>query len=67
VVLRYLEDLSVADVAGALRCSEGTVKSHASRRWARPPGHRPARRVRGVRRPGRRARRPPPRRPPTGG
>ncbi|MFI7513966.1 SigE family RNA polymerase sigma factor [Micromonospora echinofusca] len=31
VVLRYLEDLSVADVAGALRCSEGTVKSHASR------------------------------------
>ena len=27
VVLRYLADLSTADVAEALRCSEGTVKS----------------------------------------
>jgi RNA polymerase sigma factor (sigma-70 family) len=27
VVLRFLADLSTADVADALRCAEGTVKS----------------------------------------
>lgn len=31
LVLRYLEDLSDADVAAALNCSIGTVKSQASR------------------------------------
>jgi RNA polymerase sigma-70 factor (sigma-E family) len=31
VVLRYCADLSVADTAAALRCSEGTVKSQAAR------------------------------------
>ncbi|PZG15865.1 SigE family RNA polymerase sigma factor [Micromonospora craterilacus] len=35
VVLRYLEDLPTADVAAALGCSEGTVKSHTSRGLAR--------------------------------
>jgi RNA polymerase sigma-70 factor (sigma-E family) len=35
VVLRYLEDLPTADVAAALGCSEGAVKSHASRGLAR--------------------------------
>jgi RNA polymerase sigma-70 factor (sigma-E family) len=31
VVLRYCADLPVADVAKALRCSEGTVRSQAAR------------------------------------
>ncbi|AIY16082.1 sigma-70 family RNA polymerase sigma factor [Pimelobacter simplex] len=31
VVLRYFEDLSVADAARALGCSEGTVKSQTAR------------------------------------
>jgi RNA polymerase sigma-70 factor (sigma-E family) len=31
VVLRYLDDLPVADVARAMDCSEGTVKSNAAR------------------------------------
>ncbi|MDR7302149.1 RNA polymerase sigma factor [Haloactinomyces albus] len=31
LVLRYWEDLPIAEVAAALRCSEGTVKSQASR------------------------------------
>ena len=30
IVLRYYDDLSVRDVAEALRCSEGTVKSQTS-------------------------------------
>ncbi len=34
VVLRYYCDLSVADTAAALDCSEGTVKSQASRALA---------------------------------
>jgi RNA polymerase sigma-70 factor (ECF subfamily) len=31
VVLHYVEDRSVSDVAGILRCAEGTVKTHLSR------------------------------------
>ena len=31
VVLRYLDDLSISEVAAALGCSEGTVKSNAAR------------------------------------
>lgn len=31
VVLRYFEDLTVADTAALLRCTEGTVKSQTSR------------------------------------
>ncbi len=34
VVLRYVADLSEADTAAALGCSEGTVKTHASRALA---------------------------------
>lgn len=35
LVLRYLEDLSEAQTAAILRCTEGTVKSQASRALAR--------------------------------
>lgn len=34
VVLRFFEDLSVADTASAMRVSEGTVKAHTSRALA---------------------------------
>ncbi|MBY8873904.1 SigE family RNA polymerase sigma factor [Micromonospora sp. PLK6-60] len=47
VVLRYWEDLAEADVAAAMGCSVGTVKSQAARGLARlrdvlRPGGRPA-------------------------
>lgn len=35
LVLRYFEDLSVEETARLLRCTTGTVKSHASRGLAR--------------------------------
>jgi RNA polymerase sigma-70 factor (sigma-E family) len=35
VVLRYWEDLSEAEVAATLRCSTGTVKSQASKAFAK--------------------------------
>ena len=31
LVLRFVDDLDVAGIADAMRCSEGTVKSHVSR------------------------------------
>jgi RNA polymerase sigma-70 factor (sigma-E family) len=39
VVLRYWDDLSVEEVAQALGCSTGTVKSQASRALAKLRGH----------------------------
>jgi len=38
VVLRYWEDLSDAQVAAALGCTEGTVRSQASRALAKLRG-----------------------------
>jgi DNA-directed RNA polymerase specialized sigma24 family protein len=35
VVLRFFADLSIADTALALRCSEGTVKSYTNRALTR--------------------------------
>jgi RNA polymerase sigma factor (sigma-70 family) len=35
VALRFFDDLSVAETAAALRCTEGTVKTHTSRALSR--------------------------------
>jgi DNA-directed RNA polymerase specialized sigma24 family protein len=35
VVLRFFADLSVADTAGVLRCSQGAVKAYTSRALVR--------------------------------
>jgi len=35
IVLRYLDEMSVAEVAEALGCSEGAVKSHIARGLAK--------------------------------
>ena len=40
IVLRYLEDLSEAQTSAALGCSEGTVKSQASRALTKLRGRR---------------------------
>lgn len=43
VVLRYVEDLSVADTAAAMGCSEGTVKSQSARGLERLRAEHPVR------------------------
>jgi RNA polymerase sigma-70 factor (sigma-E family) len=39
LALRYVEDLDVRGIAGRMRCSEGTVKSHLSRGIQRLKDH----------------------------